>query len=102
MKDSSGFLRLRPLVTAAAVDGLMAVTTLGALADGGAFDGGDKVGKQDGYAKYRVVAPSCPVHVGDNVYQYATGDDGNANYATYHGSVWTAWQEYDPQPAKLQ
>ena len=48
MNDSSGYLRLRPIATTAVVAGLMAVSTLGVLANGGAFEGGDKVGKDDG------------------------------------------------------
>lgn len=102
MKDLSGYLRIRTVTATAAAVGLMAIGSLGVLADGETFDGGGKVGKDDGYAEYSFAAPSYAIPVGDTVYQYATGEDGNAYYATYDGGEWSTWQGWDAQPAPVK
>ena len=102
MKDLSGYLKLRTLATTAGVASLLAISTLGVLADGETFDGGGKAGKDDGYTEYEFSAPSYVAPVGDTLYQYATGKDGNAYYTTYDGQDWSAWTGWESQPVKYQ
>lgn len=39
--------------------------------------------------------------VDNALYQYATGDDGNAYYTTYDGTSWSGWENPGKQPAKV-
>lgn len=111
MKDLSGYLKLRkpalgtPTLrrlgsTAGIAALLLGSSASGVLADGGTFDGGGKIGKDDGYGAHELAAPTYAVTAGGTLYQYGTGKDGNAYYVTYDGEAWSDWQGYGEQPAK--
>jgi len=76
--------------------GLFASTLVTGLA-AGSYDDSAKIGDDANTFAYS----SYAVAVDDTLYQYATGADGEAYYATYDGTAWADWQSWDNQPAKV-
>jgi hypothetical protein len=75
---------------------LLGATAGGALALDGSYGEAKKVG--DG----PFASSTYNITVDNTLYQYATGKDGNAYYATYDGKAWSDWTGWEAQPAKYK
>jgi hypothetical protein len=96
----------RGAVATVTVGVMLTASTLGALAGGGAFDGGKEIpaASGGGYGDAAAVSfeySSYTAEYDGSVYQYASGDDGTAYYNVYDGQDWTGWTGWDTQPAKF-
>jgi hypothetical protein len=103
MKDAaeSGYRHLKRGITLViVVTALVGATVSGAFA-AGTFDGGEKVGKVLDYGDYSLASSTYAIKVEDSIYQYATGEDGNAYYTYKNGQEWSKWEGWDNQPVKF-
>src|SRR5215211_1624639 len=103
MKDTaeSGYRLLkRGIALSFVVIALAGATVSGAFAHG-TFDGGEKVGKVLDYGDYSLASSTYAINVKDTIYQYATGEDGNAYYTSKNGQEWSKWEGWDNQPVNF-
>ena len=75
---------------------LLGMAAGGALAADGGYGEAKKVGSGD------FASSAYNVTVNDTLYQYTTGKDGKAYYATFDGQDWTDWTGWESQPADYQ
>ena len=90
------FNRRRALAALFAAFLTVALTGHALAAYDGSYGDGQKVGSGD-YA-----SSTYAITVKDTLYQYVTGKDGNAYYATYDGKAWSDWTGWKSQPAKYK
>lgn len=87
---------LKRVAAAGLTVALLGTTVGGVLAFDGSYGDAKKVG--DG----SFASSTYNVTVDDTLYQYATGEDGDAYYTTFDGEEWTEWTGYDAQPVKYK
>ena len=98
--DVSGYSGNRGVLKRIAAAGL-SVALLGAtLAPALAADGSYGEAKKVGDGEF--ASSAYNVTVDDTLYQYATGKDGYAYYATFDGQEWTDWTGWEAQPVNYQ
>lgn len=88
-------LRRKGRVVGTLLSTALLASTLMTASAAGSYEESAKI--EGDYSEF--IYSSYAITVDDSVYQYATGKDGNAYYATYDGSSWSAWQSWDNQPA---
>lgn len=94
-----GYMKARKGLAIAGLTAIMLGGTLGGVLADGTF-GDPKKLDGDGYSEYSLKSSTYAVTAGDTLYQYGTGEDGNAYYTTYDGEAWSNWESWGEQPAK--
>lgn len=87
---------LRKTLIGITTAGILSASVMGAVAFDGAYEPGAKI-----EGDYTFEWGTYAVASGDEVYQYAHGDAGDAYYNTYDGEAWSGWEGYEEQPAPV-